>query len=259
VRLILVCPIPLEYASCRTALSLRDAASLLGCRVARGAVGTVDIMAVETGPAKARAAASTVAAISSFQPDIVVDTGTCGALEGDLIVNAVVLGLSCLEYDISGYGLPNRIVPEMRLPSVFELFARRDSQKLIRSFTELAKDQGLHARSGVQACGEFLIQSSDVRESLHAVSGAVACSWETAGVFVAALRSGIPPLSLRIVSDLGDEDALRDFRRNARRSSQRLYRLLRAALESGWFADIYEQWKKAPRGMVERLPSRVLP
>jgi len=259
VRLVLVCPIPLEYTSCRTALALRDAPSLLGCRVARGSVGNADIMAVETGPAKARAAASTVAAVSSFQPDLVVDSGTCGALDGDLIVNTVVLGLSCLEYDISGYGLPHRIIPEMKLPSAFELLARRDSQRLIRELTELGKDQGLHVRSGVQACGEFFIQSSPVRESLNAVSGAVACSWETAGVFVASLRCRIPPLSLRIVSDLGDEDALRDFRRNARRSSQRLYRLLRAALESGWFAGVSEQWKKAPRGMAERLPSRVLP
>ena len=258
-RLLLICPIPLEYTSCRTALSLRDASSVLGCRVARGAVGNVDIMAVESGPAKARAAASTVAAITQFQPDLVADTGTCGALDGDLIVNAVVLGTSCLEYDISGYGLPHRIIPEMKLPSVFELFSRRDSQAHIRAFTELGKDHGLHVRTGVQACGEFFIQSAPVRESLQAVSGAVACSWETAGVFVAALRARVPPMSIRVVSDLGDEDALRDFRRNARRCSQGLYRFLRDALESGWFAGVYEQWKLAPKSLVDRLPSRVLP
>ena len=258
-RLLLVCPIPLEYTSCRTALSLRDSQSVLGCRIARGAVGNVDIMAVETGPAKARAAAATVAAIGSFQPDLVADTGTCGALDGDLIVNAIVLGMSCLEYDISGYGLPHRIIPEMKLPSVFELFPRREGQKLVRAFTELGKDSGVHARTGIQACGEFFIQSAQVRESLQAVSGAIASSWETAGVFVAALRARIPPMSIRVVSDLGDEDALREFRRNARRCSQGLYRFLRACLESGWFAAVYEQWKQAPRGQVDRLPTRVLP
>jgi nucleoside phosphorylase len=259
VRLLLVCPIPLEYTSCRGALSLRDAPSLLGSRIARGAVGNVDIMAVESGPAKARAAASTVAAIQHFQPDLVADTGTCGALDGDLIVNAVVLGTSCLEYDISGYGLPHRIIPEMRLPSIFELFPRREGQKLIRAFTELGKDSGLHVRTGIQACGEFFIQSAQVRESLRAMSGALASGWETAGVFVGSLRARIPPLSIRVVSDLGDEDALRDFRRNARRSSQALYRFIRHCLEAGWFTGVYEQWKLAPRGQVERLPSRVLP
>jgi len=259
VRILLICPIPLEYTSCRSALSLRDAQAVLGCRCARGAVGNVDIMAVESGPAKARAAAASVAAIVQFQPDLIVDAGTCGALDGDLIVGAVILGMSCLEYDISGFGLPHRIIPEMRLPSAIEILPRREGQKLVRAFTELGKDRGLHVRSGIQACGEFFIQSAQVRESLRSVSGAVACSWETAGVFVAALRSKIPPLSIRVVSDLGDEDALRDFRRNARRGSQELFRFIRDCLDAGWFLSVYDQWKTMPRTQVERLPSRVLP
>jgi adenosylhomocysteine nucleosidase len=259
VRVLLVCPIPLEYTSCRAALSLRDAEPVLGCRVARGFAGPVDVMSVESGPAKARTAASTVAAIMQFQPDLVVDTGTCGALDAEMIVGTIVLGTSCLEYDISGYGLPSRVIPEMKLPSVFELFARRDGQALARALTEEGRDHGLHVRTGIQACGEFFIQSAQVRESLRAVSGAVACSWETAGVFVASLRSRIPPLSVRIVSDLGDEDALRDFRRNARRCSHGLYHFIGDAFQSGWFVSVYEEWKRSARGHADRLPRRVLP
>jgi adenosylhomocysteine nucleosidase len=244
---------------CRSALALRDAHEVLGCRTARGSVGNVDIMAMETGPAKSRVASATVAGIGHFQPDLVVDTGTCGAIDGDLIVRAIVLGLSCLEYDISGNGLPHRIIQEMKLPSAFEFLPRREGQKLVRSLTEQGKDRGLHVRAGVQACGEFFIQSAQVRESLFALSGATACNWETAGVFVGALRARIPPLSLRVVSDLGDEDSLRDFRRNARKCSQDLYRFIRDVLESGWFVAFYAQWKSVPRGQVEKMPERVLP
>jgi len=258
-RVLLICPIPIEYTSCRGALSLRDAPTVLGCRTARGVVGSIDIMAVETGPAKVRAAAATVAGITHFQPDLVVDTGTCGALDDDMIVGAIVLATSCLEYDISGNGLPDRIIPEMKLPSFFELAPRREGQKLARAFTSLGKDRGLHVRTGVQACGEFFIQSAAVRDSLVAVSGALACTWETAGVFVAALRSRVPPLSIRVVSDLGDEDALRDFRRNARRCAQLLYRFVRDCLEAGWFVSLYDLWKTVPRGQVEHLPQKVLP
>ena len=85
----------------------------------------------------------------------------------------------------------------MKLPSAFEFLPRREGQKLVRALTELGKDRGLHVRAGIQACGEFFIQSAQVRESLLALSGATACNWETAGVFVGALRSRVPPLSLR--------------------------------------------------------------
>jgi hypothetical protein len=111
VRVLLICPIPLEYTTCRTALGLRDAQAVPGCRIGRGTVGSVDILAVETGPAKAR-------------------------------------------------------------------------------------------------------------ESLF---------------------------------------ALRDFRRNARRCSQDLHRIIADALESGWFGAFDELWKLVPRGQVEKLPQRVLP
>ena len=258
-RILLICPIPIEYMTCRSTLSLRDGSPIQGCRTARGSVGNVDIMAIETGPAKARAAAATVAGIEALQPDLAVDTGTCGALDGDLIIRAIVVGTACLEYDISGSGLPSRIIQEMRLPSAFEFLPRREGQRLVRELTELGKDRGLHVRTGVQACGEFFIQSAQVRESLLALSGAVASNWETAGVFVGSLRSSIPPLSLRVISDLGDEDSLRDFRRNARKCSQDLYRFVRDGLESGWFVSFHELWKEVPRGQVDKMPQRVLP
>ena len=258
-RVLVICPIPLEFTSCRTALSLRDTPQVLGCRACRGTVASAEIMAIQSGPAKARAASATVAGIGAFQPDIVLDTGTCAALDGDIGVNCIVVGTGCLEFDISGTGLPSRIIPEMRLPSALQLVPRRESQRLVRSAADLGSGLGLQVRSGTQACGEFFIQSGQVRESLHAVSGAMACNWETAGVFIGSLRARIPPLSLRVVSDLGDEDSLRDFRKNARGSTRELYRYLHAAMESGWLLEFDAQWRSIRKGQVEKLAQLVLP
>ena len=258
-RILLICPIPLEFATCRSTLSLRDGERILGCRTARGSIASTEILALESGPAKVRAATATVAGITAFQPDLVIDTGTCAALDGDLIVNSLILALTCLEYDISGSGMPTRIIPEMRLPSALDLLPRREAQRLVRAAVELGTGLGFHVRSGIQACGEFFIQSAQVRESLHAISGAAACNWETAGIFVAALRARVPPLSIRVISDLGDEDSLRDFRRNARRSSQELYKFLRSGLESGWLVDFQAQWKSMSKAHVEKMAQLVLP
>jgi nucleoside phosphorylase len=69
-------------------------------------------------------------AFDDFQPDIPIDTGTCGALDGNLVVKAMVLATSCLEYEFSGNGSPHRIMTEMKLPSGLDLLPRRDSKKL---------------------------------------------------------------------------------------------------------------------------------
>jgi nucleoside phosphorylase len=254
-----VCPIPLEFTSCRTVFSLRDGPRILGCRTARGALASLDVTALETGPAKARSASATVAGICSLRPDLVVDTGTCAALDADLVVNGIVIALSCLEYDISGSGLPHRIIPEMRLPSSFTFLPRRESERLIRAAIERGNELGLQVRSGVQACGEFFIQSTQVRESLAALTGALAANWETAGVFVGALRSRVPALSIRVISDLGDEDSLKEFKRNAKDCTQVLYRYLLSLMESGWLAAFHAQWSALAPASLEKMSQHVLP
>ena len=130
---------------------------------------------------------------------------------------------------------------------------------LVRSAIAAGKDMGIHVRSGVQACGEFFIQSTQVREPLFTVTGGLACNWETAGVFVAALRSKLPALSFRVVTDHGDEDSLKDFKKNARKCSQELYRYLRGLVETGWISGFRGQWLKLPAADIEKLPREVLP
>ena len=88
---------------------------------------------------------------------------------------------------------------------------------------------------------------------MRALSGALASNWETAGVFIGALRARIPPLSLRAVSDLGDEDSLADFRRNARASAQGLYGFLRVLLEAGWFVDFLAVWRALGSAPLDRM------
>ena len=103
-RVLLICPIPLELTGCRSA-------------------------------------------VDDFQPDIAMDTGTCGVLDGDLVVKAVVLATTCLECGISGDGLPHRIMTEMKLQTGLDLLPRRDSQKLMHTLIELGKESGKNCRN----------------------------------------------------------------------------------------------------------------
>ncbi len=45
-RVLVICPIPIEFTSCRTALSLRDGKPVLGCRTSQGSIASLEIMAL---------------------------------------------------------------------------------------------------------------------------------------------------------------------------------------------------------------------
>lgn len=258
VRILLICPVPVEFTSCRSLLALRDVASVAGCRCARGSVAGHDLVAMQSGPGKARAAAATAAAAAAIVPDMVADTGTCGALDAGLVVGTIVVGHSCVEYDISGSGLPRRLMPEMKLPSALALLPRGEADRLQRAAVEVGRGTDRHVRGGSVACGEYFIDSAGVREPLAGLTGSLVATWETAGAFVAALRAGLPPLSLRAVTDLGDERSLLEFRRNARRVSRELYAFIRSLVEAGWFVRIRERWLEADIP-APRLAREVLP
>ena len=73
------------------------------------------------------------------------------------------------------------------------------------------------------------------------------------------LKNCLPPLSVRIVTDLGDEQALNDFRANVKKKARELYRYLQVLAEYGWFGRFHECWQKLDRSIIDRLPQSVLP
>jgi len=259
VKLLIVCPIPVEFNACREVLSLRDIQGSWACRAGRRSSGNVEVYALESGPAKVRAAWATTAGIQQLSPQLVLDTGCCAGIRPGSAVGEIILAKTCYEYDISGGGFPKKSIREMRLPSALQILEAASRQTLLRRAVEEGRQAGYEVRVGDQACGEFLIQSQAMRQALFALFGAEAGNWETAGVFIPALKSALPALSLRVVTDLGDENALRDFRRNAKEKSRQLYRCLQVLIETGWFALFMSGWEKLPEASRRKLPSLVRP
>jgi len=258
-KLLVLCPIPVEYAACRETLSLRDLPSLAGCRLSRGTIGSCEIHALESGPGKARAANAAASGIQRFSPDVVLDTGSCAGIEPGSVIGEIVVARECYETDISGSCFPRRSIPEMRLASAFSFLPAEVSERLQKEAVELGETNGLRVRLGTQACGEYLINTAQMRSELYRLFQAAAGNWETAGVFVAALKNALPTLSLRVVTDLGDRDALRDFRRNVKPRSRVLYGYLAALVEYGWFDRLLEHWGCLERIVLDGIPAAVLP
>jgi nucleoside phosphorylase len=240
-------------------LSLRDSKPVSGCRAARGTAGNIDVYAIESGPAKARAAAATVAGFMSYSPDLVVDTGSCAGTEPGAFVGQLILCRDCYEYDIGGSGFPSKVIPEMKLPSAVSSLPSTDRETLLREAGETGSAENFQVHVGNQACGELLIHSQQMREALNSLFQASGANWETAGVFIGALQNSLPPLSIRIATDLGNEQALNDFRANIKKKARELYRYVQVLAEYGWFDHFLEFWQKLDSAVIDKLPQSVLP
>jgi nucleoside phosphorylase len=246
-----------EYSACREVLEMRDLPALAGCRSGYAAAAEGELYCLETGPGKARAAAAALLGIQRYGPDLLLDTGSCAGVEPQAAIGQIVAAGECFEVDLAGTPFPRRLLPEMRLPSAFSFLPVEAGEALQQEAAQVGEAGCL--RLGNQACGEFLIHSAELREELHQVFRAAAGNWETAGVFIAALRASLPALSFRIVTDLGDRNALRDFRRQVRPRSRELYRYLDGLLKSGWFGRFLEHWGRLEPSLLASLPSKVLP
>jgi nucleoside phosphorylase len=258
-KMLLICPLPPEFSACREILNLRDSRPVSGCRSARGSAGNIDVFALESGPAKARAAAATVAGLLAFKPDLVVDTGSCAGTAPGAFVGQLIFCRDCYEYDIGGSGFPTRNIPEMKLPSAVSILTGDGRETLLREAGETGSTENFQVHVGNQVCGELLIQSQAMREALYTLFQSSGANWESAGVFVGALKNSLPPLSIRIVTDLGNEQALDDFRANIKREARELYRYVQVLAEYGWFDHFIEYWQRLDPGTVNGLPRSVLP
>ncbi|RPJ09567.1 MAG: hypothetical protein EHM28_01210 [Spirochaetaceae bacterium] len=259
IKIVLICPIPLEYKMACVCLELDEQEPVNGCRVARKRHGKTEVIAVQSGPGKARAAQATTSAIAFFNPDIVLDTGTCAGIQTNMSIGNIIIGKKCVEFDISGYGFPKKRLKEMEFVSCFHFLDADTREELLHMAFEHGTGGGLSVTIGYQASGEYVINSLAMREELFDLFHVSGSNWETAGVFISALRAGLPVTSIRVVSDLGNRDAIRDFRRNAKASAGVLYQYIKSLIEAEWFGEVVEKWEKLPRQILSKVPKTVLP
>lgn len=203
-----------------------------GRLVRSGHLGGLPVIVVKGGWGKVMAASSCQAALDLFQPDLVVDCGTAGALREDLRVGDVFVARSVRDGAMQT-----------------EWAARLDAPSGLDSLLALCRP-AVRWHDGTVLTLEQTVNSRPVRES-WAERGFDVVSWEPFGLIKTAAVNSVSALSLRVVSDLADENVVETF--HAHRSMF-LERLGQAAMEllEGWV-----QWDGARRdAIVWQHPAR---
>jgi nucleoside phosphorylase len=234
-KILLVTPIPPEYKMCKIILDLKEKLRQSRYSIAASAYSSRELIAVRSGPGRDRAASAVAAAIADFSPDIILDTGSCAGLEPGAEIGDIIIGKKCVEYGISGFGFLKKIYKRTVLPSAFDFFTESTKESLLQTALQIGRDNGYKVTQGIQASGEYLISSKRRRESLYKSFHAAGGNWETAGVYASALSASIPVFSIRVVTDLGKANALKEFYFNIKSCTKKLYQYISALLQENWF------------------------
>jgi adenosylhomocysteine nucleosidase len=137
-----------------------------------------ELLLVANGAGARRAASAVDAAAVVFQPDAVISTGFCGALDPALALADVVVATSIVAAD--------------------------------RRYDALPVSTTAPHHSGVVCSIDHVAQTAEEKRCLRA-GGAMVVEMEAAGVAARAQARGLPFYCIRVVTDLAGETMANDF------------------------------------------------
>lgn len=173
-----------------------------------------EILFFHEGWGKVAAAGATQYVISEFQPEILINLGTCGGFEGEINRLDVVLANKTVIYDI--------------------IEAMGDSKEAIQDYTTEIDLTWLGDSYPVEVLETVLVSADkDLRldeiEKLKSEYAAIAGDWETGGMAYIASRNNTKILILRGVSDLvssTEGEAYGNFELFIERAEKVMFKLL---------------------------------
>lgn len=120
-----------------------------------------EVVITQSGIGKVNAAISTTLLINKFKPDIIINTGSAGALDESLNVGDVLISddVKYHDADATAFGYEYGQVPQM--PVAFQ-----SSKPLIEKVSQVVQQQQLTAKVGLIVSGDSFIGSVEQRQKL---------------------------------------------------------------------------------------------
>lgn len=219
-----VCGLEIEANSLRMNLTDLQMSNHKGRRFFVGDFSFERVAIVVTGAGKTLVSSGTQLLIDLYQPRLVVAYGCAGAIHPDRKIGDIVLATEAIEHDVDTH----------------------EGGEIQRSPAELERVQNLEtalqANPGVSSLvchgpvisGDGDIRSKEQKQSLSKTFQAQTVDWESASVARVAELCGAPWLSIRVISDLAEEDMAQEYSENVVRVLRELApAFLEALAETG--------------------------
>lgn len=188
-------------------LEQSETKEIAGSTYLSGVIDDVPVTLVQSGIGKVNAAVATTILLHEFKTDVVINTGSAGAIATGLKIGDVVLSnrLAYHDADARVFGYDMGQIPQM--PPAYEADA-----ELVRVMNQAAEQAGLQTLTGEIVTGDSFVSA---RESLQTIKehfpDALVTEMEGAAIAQVCWRFNVPFVVVRAVSDSADEEASVNF------------------------------------------------
>ncbi|MBK0348188.1 5'-methylthioadenosine/adenosylhomocysteine nucleosidase [Aerococcaceae bacterium zg-ZJ1578] len=172
-----------------------------------GKLGAHEVVLVQSGIGKVNASIITTLLVQHFAVDMIINTGTAGALHSGLKVGSVVIAdrLSHHDVDVTGFGYEKGQMAGM--PAYY--YSDSDYLRVAKQACRLLD---IEPALGLIVSGDAFVNHADKVKAIKAdFPKALACEMESAAIAQTAHVLGVPFVIIRAISDSADEVATMSF------------------------------------------------
>lgn len=192
-----------------------------GCEIYTGQLHSVEVALVKSGIGKVSAALGTILLLDHFKSELVINTGSAGALAPSLKVGDIVVSheVRYHDVDVTAFGYePGQMA---QCPASYNA-----APSLVALAEEIVERLGMHAVRGLVVSGDTFINGADgLARIRQTFPQAIAVEMEATAVAHMCHQFAVPFVVVRAISDLADQEShlsFKEFLTLAAKSSSRL-------------------------------------
>ena len=208
--------------------------TVCGIRYCRGMLEGTPAVVAQCGIGKVFAALCAAVMIERYRPNLILNIGVAGALDGTLDIADLVIADSAVEHDMdtTPIGDPPGLISG---PNVVHMPVHAEASARLR---KAAERLGFRAVTAAIATGDQFIERLADKQRIARDFSAAACDMEGGAIAQVAMTAGVPYAAYRAISDTLTGNG-QEYARNADRAAAVSGRLLSAFL-NGLKEDLYE-------------------
>jgi adenosylhomocysteine nucleosidase len=179
-----------------------------GCTFYTGSLNGADIVLLQSGIGKVAAAVGTSILLESYQPDVVINTGSAGGFDASLNLGDVVISTEVRHHDADVTAFGYEIGQMAGQPAAFAA----DAKLMSVAEQALAQMKDKHAVRGLICTGDAFVCSAERQAFIRThFPTVIAVEMEAAAIAQACHQFNVPFVVVRAISDVADKESPMSF------------------------------------------------